>query len=93
MTVNICGVPHLVVGCRDTFDADCHFGQINYKECVIRINENMPDEMQEATLVHEMLHGILSHLGYNNLANDEVFVCGLANEIYRGFSIREESKC
>ena len=38
MKVNICGIPHKVVECEDKFNIDCHFGQIDYKPCEIRIN-------------------------------------------------------
>lgn len=37
MKVNICGVPHEVVEYEDKFDVDCHYGQIDYKDCEIRI--------------------------------------------------------
>ena len=56
-TVNICGVPHNVILCEDHFNVDTHFGQIQYKDCEIRINRDMPEPMQRLTLMHEMVHG------------------------------------
>lgn len=88
MKVMICGVPHEVIECKDEFDADVHFGQIEYTACEIKINGNMRPEMKESTLVHEMMHGILMHLGYEELANDEKFVRVMGNEIYRSFDVR-----
>ena len=41
MTVNICGIPHKVIYCKDSFDIDTHLGMICYKENEIRINEDM----------------------------------------------------
>ncbi len=88
MKVTICGVPHEVIECKDDFDADCHFGQIDYRDCRIKINAEMPSEMKEATLVHEMMHGILNHIGYEDLANDEKFVRVLGNAINESFTVK-----
>ena len=50
----------------------------------------MAVEAQEETIVHEMVHGMLVHLGYTEQSEDETFVQGLANAIYQGFDIRGE---
>lgn len=92
MKVNICGIPHKVIECEDKFDVDAHFGQIDYKTCEIRINKDMTEESKKETLCHEMVHGMLTHLGYTNYSNDEVFVQSLANAIYQGFEIKVESE-
>lgn len=92
MKVNICGIPHKIIEYEDKFDADCHFGQIDYKACEIRINKDMTDANKKETLCHEMVHGMLTHLGYTNYSNDEVFVQSLANAIYQGFEIKTESE-
>lgn len=63
MKVNICGIPHDVVEVEDTFNVDCHMGMIEYKDCLIKINKNMADAMKKETLCHEMIHGILVHIG------------------------------
>ena len=90
MKVNICGVPHIVVECEDKFDVDAHFGQIDYKSCEIRINKDLSAENKKETICHEMVHGILVHLGYNNLSQDEQFVQALGNAIYQGFDVKAE---
>jgi hypothetical protein len=89
MKVNICGVPHKVVEYEDKFDVDCHYGQIDYKDCEIRINKDMAEDIKAETICHEMIHGIFVHLGYNDYANDEQLVQALGNAIYQGFYIRE----
>lgn len=93
MKVNICGIPHTVIGCEDHFDVDTHFGQIDYKACEIRINKDLATEAMEETICHEMIHGILVHLGYSEQSQDETFVQALGNAIYQGFVVRviEES--
>ena len=56
--VNICGLPHKVIEKEDSFDIDCHFGQINYKKCEIKINKDMTEEAKKETICHEIVHGI-----------------------------------
>ena len=48
------------------------------------------EEAKEETICHEMIHGILVHLGYSQQSQDEIFVQALANAIYQGFDIRGE---
>ena len=87
--VLICGIPHRVVLCEDNFDTDLHLGQINYGSATIRVNGSSSEELQEEALFHEMLHGILVHLGRNDEAQNECFVQSLANAIYQSFQLRE----
>lgn len=90
MTVNICGIPHEVIEKEDAFTANSiHFGQIDFKKCEIHIAKDSSQEVKNETLCHEMIHGILVHLGYNDYSNDEQFVQALGNAIYQGFSIKE----
>lgn len=91
-TITICGVPHKIELCKDNFTMDAHFGEIKYTEARIRINEDMPESMQEATLVHEWLHGALVMLGFNDTSNDEQFVTALATAINMTFSVRAQCK-
>ena len=71
---------------------DAHFGEIKYTEAQIRINQDMPEPMQEATLVHEWLHGALVMLGFNDTSSDEQFVTALATAINITFCVREPQK-
>lgn len=88
MKVNICGITHKVIECEDNFDVDTHLGQIDYKACEIRINKDMATEAKEETICHEMIHGILVHLGYSEQSLDEQFVQALGNAIYQGFDMK-----
>jgi len=86
--INICGVPHRVILKKDHFSADAHFGEIDYTNAVITINEDMPPEMQSATICHEWLHGALVMLGYDDLTSDEKFVSALAAAINATFMFK-----
>ena len=91
--VNICGVPHEVIMKEDAFNSDgTHLGEIVYGKQQIKINKNMPEEITKETICHEMVHGILIHIGRDDLACDETFVQSFANAIYQGFEIKEEVK-
>ena len=90
MKVNICGIPHKVIYCEDAFDLDTHYGQIDCGKAVIRISEGISPEQQDEALCHEILHGILVHIGKDELSQDEGFVQCLSNAIYQSFKVREE---
>lgn len=90
MIVNICGIPHKIIEYEDNFNVDLHFGQIDYKACEIRINKDMTEECKRETICHEMVHGILVHLGYNDLTSNEQLVQALGNAIYQSFEIKAE---
>lgn len=89
MIVSICGIPHKVIECEDYFDIDSHLGQIEYKECLIKINSGLAPELKRATICHEILHGLLVHVGRNDLAEEEVLVTALGNAINGAFDIKE----
>ena len=88
MTVNVCGILHNVIECEDIFNTDAHFGQIDYTDCRIKVNKDLAEDFKNEIICHEMLHGILVHLGYNDYSNDEQFVQALANAINQGFTIK-----
>jgi hypothetical protein len=88
-TVNICGIQHKIKLCDDNFNTDLHFGQIDYAKCEIRVNKDMPEAMQKQTLCHEMLHGMLILLGYNEQGQDEQFVQALSMAINQSFKLKE----
>lgn len=90
--INICGVPHTITEHEDVFNVDTHFGMIDYAKCEIRINKNMPDASKQETLCHEVLHGILVHIGRNDLSTDEAFVQSLSNAIYQTFTPNVETR-
>ena len=90
MTVNICGIPYKVIECKDNFDVDAHFGQIDYKKATIRINSDMTEEVKNEALFHEIVHGLLVHIGHGDKSEDEQFVQALGNAIYQTFEIRKE---
>ena len=44
-------------------------GEINFLTNEIRIDKNMPDDLKEQVLIHEVLHAIFDLLGYQGIAS------------------------
>lgn len=84
MKVTICGIPYTVesVSVIDEASEGIVQGEIHYSEAKIIIKDNLPKQLGEEVIIHEMVHGILNHIGENELRNNEEFVQRLANAIY-----------
>ena len=83
--IRICGVTHTITEHDDNLATDSHLGLIDYVKCEICINKNLTEEAKRETLCHEVIHGILTHIGRNDLSADEAFVQSLGNAIYQSF--------
>lgn len=89
-TVTICGTPYKVILTKDVFDAtDRHLGQIDYVKCEIRVNDELNGEALKETISHEIVHGMLFHLGYSSESQNEQLVQALGNAINQTFKIKE----
>lgn len=86
----ICGIPYKIVE-KDIVDENggC-LGQILYRDCVIEIRKGLPKELYTQTLIHEIVHGMLSNIGKNDLADNEEFVQALAMAINLTFNVKGE---
>ena len=82
-TIEICGIPHTIeeVPVIDEEREGIVQGEITYNEAKIRIKRDLPYEIKQEVLMHEVLHGILYHIGEAELCSDERFVQALANGI------------
>ncbi len=83
-TVTICGIPHTIeeVPVIDEEREGIVQGEITYNEAKIRIKKDLPYEIKQEVLMHEVVHGILYHIGEAELCGDERFVQALANGIH-----------
>lgn len=84
MTVKICGIPYEVekVPVIDESTEGIVQGQIEYSKAKILIKDGLPQGIEYEVLIHEMVHGILNHIGQTELRDNEDFVQRLANGIY-----------
>ena len=94
MIVNICGVPHKVIEVTEIEKGDPKriMGDITYADAEIRILKSMPPKLKRQTIIHEMVHGMLFHIGETKLCSDEGFVQRLAMAISQSFEIVEKQK-
>ncbi|WP_448807472.1 hypothetical protein [Aminobacterium colombiense] len=54
------------------------YGEIRYKENIISMLEGLPPPRRAHTLMHEIVHGMLSNMAREDLNSDEPFVDALA---------------
>ena len=88
MIITICGIPYTVIECGDSFNADAkHFGNVDFLKAEIRINKDMTEAVKQETLVHEIVHAVLVHIGRADLSEDETFVQSFANAINQTFEV------
>lgn len=88
--VNICGVPYKVYRKEDAFKSDAlHFGEITYKESEIILSTGMNEELEKETLIHEIVHGVLWHIGRDDLCNNEQFVQAFAQGISGSVEVKK----
>lgn len=73
---------------HQTTDEGVLLGQISYSEAVIYINEEQNDQLKAATLLHEIVHGILYHMG-SEMNDDEKFVEGFSSGLHQVFKDNE----
>lgn len=87
MKINVCGIPHKIVMVDQNFTAGdiSHFGEIDYKSAEIRVNKEQNPLMMQETICHEWLHGVLTHLGFAEQAQNEQFVTALGSAIWNTF--------
>ena len=61
---------------------DPALGQVDYWENSILIDKNLPVDMKNQTLMHEIIHAVLWLLGYREEAHDEQKVQGLSTALH-----------
>ena len=83
--VNILGTEFEVIKDKSINNNDLQLGEIDYFKNTIRIRKDLEKQVAENTLVHEIVHGILFKLGYDNLNLDEGFITAMASGIYQVF--------
>lgn len=80
--VNILGIPYEI---REVDVVDKYSpanGMIEYEKCLITIDKNLPLELKNRTLLHEIVHGIFYMIGYCEDAENEQKVQGIANALH-----------
>lgn len=94
MKIEICGIPFKIkeVEVIDEQIEGVTQGQILFSKAKILIKKKLPKKLKRQVLFHEVLHGILVQLGYNELSEDETFVQSLSVVMSQMFKMKGENK-
>ena len=84
--LNILGVRFTVEEVECVSKEELRKGEINYLDCAIRIDRNLPKESREQVLMHEILHAICELMGYEKLGMNEKKMQGLATALHQVFT-------
>lgn len=85
--VKILGKTYNIVKAERFMDCESRtIGQIDYTKQIIRLEDKMGVETEKVTLLHEIIHGILYQLGFDDEVNNEHLVQSLATSIYQVIS-------
>ena len=89
--IKICGVPYKIkeVDVIDESTEGVTLGQIIGSKGIILIKKNQPKEIKKSTLFHEVFHGILTSLGYDELSSNETFVQSVSIAMYQMFDFKK----
>lgn len=85
-TVNILGLTYEVQVVEVVDRHDALWGKIDYEAQVIKIDASISDERKHQVFMHELLHGVLSALGFDRLNEDESAVQSISAALYHALS-------
>jgi len=86
-SLKICGIEYTIEEVEAPFNTG-EFGEIIYKDCVIKVRKDLCDAIKRETIFHEAVHGIFVHLGYNDLCDNEQLVQALGNALSQSFDFK-----
>ena len=86
MKINILGLEYQIKIVSTVDRHQALWGKINYETQEIVISSNISSQHQLQTIIHELLHGILTHLGYSNHSDDEQFVTAVSAALYQSLA-------
>lgn len=89
--IKICGVPYKIeeIDVIDEAEEGVTQGKILYSQAKILIKKGLPKKLKKSVLFHEVLHGILMQLGYDEQSANETFVQSVSNALYQVFDFKE----
>ena len=84
--ITVCGIPYrikFVDGVKDSQDNSILWGQISYRDRIIKIDKNSTPEHKRQTFMHELIHGVIEGMSIRELIDDkgkhsEIPICQLA---------------
>ena len=80
-TVNVGGIDYKTQEVKDLMSDMDLYGQVNYHNNKIVIDDSMDEQRKEVVFVHELFHAILFEAGYDE--HDEEMVRRVSNVLYQ----------
>ncbi len=80
--INILGLEYDIVFISPVARDEWLAGRIDFHEQVIYIDSEIKDDRKRITLLHEVIHGILSGLGFHSENQNEEMIQGLATGLH-----------
>ena len=87
--INLLGVDISVKEVDVVCKEDPRKGEYNYLTGVIKLDQNMPTDMKNQVLMHELLHAMFDFLGLDELRDDEQKVQMIATGLHQLFTQNE----
>ena len=84
-TISILGIPYKVLEVECVNKGEPRKGEIDFIKCEIRIDKDMPNNLKEQVLMHEIIHAICDLQGFFDIGENENVVQGLATALYHTF--------
>ena len=85
-SINILGLNYTIEEVDTVNKFEPRKGEINYLSNEIRLDKNMPEDLKNQVLMHEILHAVFELLGMRELAEDEDKVQSIATALHLVFS-------
>lgn len=80
--IKIGGITYKILKQSDC-EIDGDMGRAWTKKAFIKINSDMPEDVQKESLLHECLHVILENIGRDDLSGDEQLVHSLSAFLFQ----------
>lgn len=75
--VKIGGLTYTIKKKADLQGKDGPWGHIRYKTQEIELDDSLSEQLEDQTLIHEIVHGVLVEAGYTNHEEDQANRIGL----------------
>ena len=80
--INIMGVDYDIQYVDVVNKENPEYGEVNFFNSVIKIDNSLSDDMKQVTLIHEIIHCICLGLGLYEISENEIIVQSLSTALY-----------
>ena len=81
-TITVMGVDYDIEYVDVVNKEEPRFGEVDFFNSVIKIDNSLSEDMKQVTLIHEIIHCICLGLGFYEISEDETIVQSLSTALY-----------